>query len=254
MDLQLTGKRALITGGSKGIGQATAHVLAAEGCDLVLVAREKAALDETANAVRAKYQVNVTTMPADLSAEAAIGKVAKDAGAIDILVNNAGAIPPGGLLDVDNETWRRAWDLKVFGFISLTRAIYPAMAARKAGVIINIIGSAGEKFPPAYIAGATGNASLMAFTRALGRASSADGIRVVAINPAGTETDRHIMLLRDQAQRQLGNPERWRELDKKLPFGRAAHPSEIAYAAAFLASPRSGYTSGTVLTIDGGGG
>jgi NAD(P)-dependent dehydrogenase (short-subunit alcohol dehydrogenase family) len=94
----------------------------------------------------------------------------------------------------------------------------------------------------------------MAFTRALGRASPADGIRVVAINPAGTETDRHIMLLRDQAQRELGDPERWRELDKKLPFGRAAHPSEIAYAAAFLASPRSGYTSGTVLTIDGGGG
>jgi NAD(P)-dependent dehydrogenase (short-subunit alcohol dehydrogenase family) len=253
MDLQLAKKTALITGGSKGIGQATAHVLAEEGCSLILVAREKATLDQTADAIRGKYQVNVTTIPADLSTEAAVVKVAKEAGAIDILVNNAGAIPPGGLLDVDNETWRRAWDLKVFGFISLTRAIYPSMAARRSGVIINIIGSAGEKFPPAYIAGATGNASLMAFTRALGRASSADGIRVVAINPAGTETDRHIMLLRDQAQRQLGDPERWRELDKKLPFGRAAHPSEIAYAAAFLASPRSGYTSGTVLTIDGGG-
>ncbi|MGE0750333.1 MAG: short-chain dehydrogenase/reductase [Variibacter sp.] len=254
MDLQLAGKRALITGGSKGIGAAIAHVLAEEGCDLVLVAREKAALDGTANAIRSKRQVDIATISADLSSEDAVRNVAKEVGAVDILVNNAGAIPPGSLLDVDNETWRRAWDLKVFGFISLTRAIYPSMAARKSGVIVNIIGSAGEKFPPTYIAGAAGNASLMAFTRALGRASPADGIRVVAINPAGTETDRHIMLLRDQAQRQLGDPERWRELDKKLPFGRAAHPSEIAYAAAFLASPRSGYTSGTVLTIDGGGG
>jgi NAD(P)-dependent dehydrogenase (short-subunit alcohol dehydrogenase family) len=252
MDLQLTGKRALVTGGSKGIGQATAHILAAEGCDLVLVAREKAALDETANAVRAKYQVNVTTMPADLSAEAAIGKVAKDAGAIDILVNNAGAIPPGGLLDVDNETWRRAWDLKVFGFISLTRAIYPAMAARKAGVIINVIGSAGEKFPPGYIAGASGNASLMAFSRALGRASTADGIRVVAINPGATATARHEMLLRNRAQKELGDADRWRDFHKSLPFSRAGTPEEIGYAVAFLASPRSGYTSGTVLTIDGG--
>jgi len=254
MDLKLAGKRVLITGGSKGIGHAVANVLADEGCHLVLVARDKAALDQTAGAIRSRRQVNVTTIPADLSSEGAVQAVAKEAGEIDILVNNAGAIPPGGLLDVDNETWRRAWDLKVFGFISLTRLVYPSMAARKAGVIINVIGAAGEKFPAGYIAGATGNASLMAFSRALGRSSTADGIRVVGINPGAIATPRHEMLQRDRAKKQLGDAERWRELHKGLPFGRAGAPEEIAYAVAFLASPLSSYTSGTIVTIDGGAG
>jgi NAD(P)-dependent dehydrogenase (short-subunit alcohol dehydrogenase family) len=252
MDLQLGGKRALITGGSKGIGRATADVLADEGCDVTLVARDAALLEQAAGAIRARRQVNVQVIPADLSSDETVHRVAAEAGEIDILVNNAGAIPPGDLLSVDNETWRRAWDLKVFGFISFCRSVYPRMAARKSGVIVNVVGAAGEKFPPGYIAGATGNASLMAFTRALGRQSPADGVRVVGINPGPVATDRLIMLQRDRAAKTLGDAERWQELFSGMPFGRAATPAEIAYAVAFLASPRSGYTSGTILTIDGG--
>ena len=254
MDLKIAGQRALITGGSKGIGQAVANVLADEGCHLIIAARDQVALDQTAAAIRSRHQLDVTAIAADLATEDGIRKVAREAGTIDILVNNAGAIPPGTLMDVDNETWRRAWDLKVFGFISLARAIYPAMAARKSGVIINIIGSAGEKLPPGYIAGATGNAALMAFSRALGRASTADGIRVVGINPGATATARQQMLMRHSAEKQLGDAERWREMYKAMPFGRAGTPEEIAYAVAFLASPLSGYTSGAILTIDGGAG
>ena len=252
MDLQLSGRRALITGGSKGIGRATAELLADEGVDVVLVARDPAVLAEAAQAVRARRQVNVVTIPADLSQETEVLRVAREAGAVDMLVNNAGAIPPGGLAAVDNATWRRAWDLKVFGFISLCRAVYPVMAARKSGVIVNVIGAAGEKMPANYIAGSAGNAALMAFTRALGRASPADGIRVVGINPGSTATLRLEMLLRHRAQEALGDAERWLELCKDMPFGRPGTPEEIANAVAFLASPRSGYTSGTVLTIDGG--
>jgi len=254
MDLQLGGKRALITGGSKGIGQAAAEVLADEGCDVTLVARDAALLDQAAAAIRARRQVNVRVIPADLSSDETVRRVAAEAGDIDILVNNAGAIPPGDLLSVDNETWRRAWDLKVFGFISFCRSVYPRMAARRAGVIVNVVGSAGEKFPPGYIAGAAGNASLMAFTRALGRQAPADGVRVVGINPGPVATDRLIMLQRDRAAKTLGDAERWEELSSGMPFGRAATPTEIGYAVAFLASPRSGYTSGTILTIDGGAG
>src|SRR3954447_19438828 len=253
MDLQLAGKTVLITGGSKGIGRATAEVLAEEGCNLILVARGPALLEEAAAAIRTQRQVNVRTIPADLSSDAAVRKVVAEAGDIDILVNNAGAIPPGDLAGVDDAKWRQAWDLKVFGYISFCREIYARMKARKAGVIINVIGAAGEKFPTSYIAGAAGNASLMAFTRALGKGAPADGLRVMAINPGPVETDRLVMLRRAEAQEKFGDPERWRDLTAGMPFGRAATPREIANAVAFLASPASGYTTGTVLTINGGG-
>ena len=253
MDLKLAGKKALITGGSKGIGRATAEALADEGCDVTLVAREQSALDAAAAAIRARRQVNVRTISADLSSDAAVRRVAEQAGDLDILVNNAGAIPPGDLLSIDDAKWRQAWDLKVFGYISFCRVIYAQMKARRSGVIINVIGAAGESFPTNYIAGAAGNASLMAFTRALGKGAPADGLRVMAINPGPVETDRLVMLRRADAQQKFGYPERWRELTSNMPFGRAALPSEIANAVAFLASPLSGYTTGSVLTINGGG-
>jgi len=251
LDLQLAGKRVMITGGSKGIGAAAAAVLAEEGCDLILVARDPAALDNAAAALRARYQVRVETLAADLSKPAEIARVTAGAGQIDVLVNNAGAIPPGTLLSVDDDRWRAAWDLKVFGFIGLTRALYPVLKAR-GGVVVNVIGAAGEQFDPNYIVGSSGNAALMAFTRALGRAAPADGMRVVGINPGPVATDRMTMLLRARAERDLGDAERWAELTASMPFQRAASPEEIGSAVAFLASPRSGYTSGTILTISAG--
>lgn len=253
MDLRLRGRRALVTGGSKGIGRATAMVLAEEGCDLVLAARDPAALAETADAVRHRGQVAVETVAVDLSRGDGVEHLAASvaqSGPLDILVNNAGAIPPGDLLGVDDATWRAAWDLKVFGFIGLTRALYPRLKER-GGVIVNVIGAAGEWFDPAYIVGSAGNAALMAFTRALGKAAPGDGMRVVGINPGPVATERLTMLLRARAERELGDAGRWQELCRGMAFGRPAEPEEIANAVAFLASPRSGYTSGTVLTIAG---
>jgi len=250
MDLFLSGKRALITGASKGIGHATALLLAEEGCDLVLVARDPANLAAAAEAVRARRQVAVEVIAADLSRQAEVERVAAATGPLDILVNNAGAIPPGDLLAVDDAKWRAAWDLKVFGFISLTRALYPALKERK-GVVVNVIGAAGEQFDPNYIAGSAGNAALMAFTRSLGKSAVKDGMRVVGINPGPVATDRVEMLLRARAAREFGDETRWQEFHKSMAFGRPAKPEEIAAAVAFLASPRSGYTTGTVLTING---
>ena len=251
MDLHLTGKRILVTGGSKGIGAASAGVLAEEGCDLLLVARDGAALEVAAAGLRARHQVRVEVMAADLSQQAEVERVAGAAGTVDVLVNNAGAIPPGNLLAVGDVAWRAAWDLKVFGFIGLTRAMYPALKLR-GGVVVNVIGAAGEQFDPNYITGSAGNAALMAFTRALGRAAPADGMRVVGINPGPVATDRLVTLLRARAERELGDAGRWGELTRGMAFGRPAEPEEIAAAVAFLASPRSGYTSGTILTINGG--
>jgi NAD(P)-dependent dehydrogenase (short-subunit alcohol dehydrogenase family) len=238
MDLNLKGKRALVTGASKGIGRACAELLEKEGCT-VLGASRSIAPGPRAKAV-------------DLSQRGAAEALAAWAGDLDILVNNAGAIPGGDLLKVDEATWRSAWDLKLFGYINLTRAVYARMKVKKRGVIVNIIGAAGEKMNAAYIAGSAANASIMAFTRALGGASHADGIRVVGINPGPVETDRLVSLHKQMAQTRLGDPERYRELFKDMSFGRPATREEIANAVAFFASERSAYTSGTILTIDGG--
>ena len=252
MDLHLTGKRALITGASKGIGRATAALLAEEGCDVILVSRDPATLDAAAADIRAHFRVSVETLPADLSQQFEVERVAATAGDVDILVNNAGAIPAGDLQTIDNDTWRAAWDLKVFGYISLTRALYPGLKARM-GAVVNVIGAAGETFPAGYIAGAAGNAALMAFTRALGHGAHKDGVRVVAINPGPVATDRLITLRKTMARDRFGDESRWEEIGANGLYGRVATPEEIASAVAFLASPRSGYTNATVLTIDGGG-
>jgi len=251
MDLGLAGKRALITGASKGIGAAAAMVLAEEGCDLVLVARTGAVLEATAAAIRGRHQVRVETLAADLSRQAEVERVAAAAGPVDVLVNNAGAIPPGGLEAVGDDVLRAAWDLKVFGFISLCRSLYPVLRERR-GVVVNVIGAAGESFDPGYIAGAAGNAALMGFTRALGRGAHKDGVRAVGINPGPVATERLERLLRHRAESELGDAGRWLELCAGMPYGRPAEPQEIAAAVAFLASARSGYTNGTILTINGG--
>ncbi|MBI0538001.1 SDR family oxidoreductase [Roseomonas sp. KE2513] len=250
MELQLSGKCALVTGASKGIGKAIALGLAAEGCALTLVSRDEAALRCAAEEIVEQGGPIPRVIPADLSHQAEVERVASEAGDLDILVNNAGAIPAGNLLDVDDATWRAAWDLKVFGTIGLSRAFYPVLKASR-GVIINIIGAAGERMNPDYIAGSSGNAALMAFTRSLAIGAAKDGIRVMGINPGPVATERNEVLLRARATKELGDAERWREFQTTMPFGRAATVEEIAAAATFLASSRSGYTSGSILTING---
>ena len=252
MDLDLGGRKALVTGASKGIGRAAARALAAEGCDLVLVARTAGDLAAVRDEIRAQHNVAVSVVPLDLSLGDAARGLARDFPDIDILVNNAGAIPGGTIEEIDEPRWRQAWDLKVFGYVNLARAYFAQMKSRRRGVIVNIIGSAGEKLDAAYIAGSTGNAALMAFTRALGGAAPEAGLRVVGINPGPVATDRLVTLLKKRAQDRLGDAGRWQELVKPMPFGRAAKPEEIAAMVAFLASDLSGYTTGTIVTIDGG--
>ncbi len=251
MDLNLTGKRALVTGASKGIGRAAALQLAQEGCDVVMVARTAQTLEAAAADIRSRCQVSTLAISADLSRQSEIERVAAEVGGIDILVNNAGSIPAGDLLALDDAKLRAAWDLKLFGYISMSRAFYPALKVR-GGVIINVIGAAGEWLDPSYIAGSVGNAALMAFTKALGKGAKADGMRVVGINPGPTATERMETRLRGQARDQFGDEERWLELTRSMPYGRPGRPEEVAAAVAFLASPLSGYTTGSVLTMDGG--
>jgi 3-oxoacyl-[acyl-carrier protein] reductase len=253
MDLGLRGRRALITGASKGIGLGCAEALAAEGCDLVLVSRTEADLRAAQERLRAAHNLAVEIRALDLSDSRSVDTLATDFPEVDILVNNAGAIPGGTLDGIDEARWRAAWDLKVFGYINMCRRFYALMRGRgRGGVIVNIIGAAGESPDADYIAGSAGNASLMGFTRALGGAAPADGLRVVGINPGPILTDRLETLSRRRAEQTLGDAERWRETMAAMPFGRAGRVEEVAALAAFLASDLSGYTSGTIITVDGG--
>lgn len=250
MDLGLGGRSALVTGASKGIGRACAERLASEGCDVWLVARTADDLARTADSIASAHGVRVTPIAADLSVSADVDRVWHDTPPMDIVVNNAGAIPSGSIADIDEETWRAAWDLKVHGYVNLTRHALADMSERGRGVIVNIIGAGGEKPTPGYIAGAGGNAALMAITRALGATSRRNGVRVVGVNPGLIHTERLETLMRTNAEHRYGDPDRWRDLlDPKYPPGDADH---IAAAVAFLASDLSANTTGTIVTIDGG--
>jgi NAD(P)-dependent dehydrogenase (short-subunit alcohol dehydrogenase family) len=254
MDLNLRGKSVLITGASKGIGAAAAEVFAEEGCDLILAARSADALEALAGRLARQHNIKAAAHPADLRHPDDLRQLAAaaDAAGLDILINNAGDIPGGSLERVDEQAWRHAWELKVFGYINLSRLIYAGMKERGAGVIVNDIGAAGERFDFSYIAGSAGNAALMALTRALGSRSLEDGIRVVGINPGPVETDRIVTLMKTQARTRFGDESRYPELMDRFPRGRAAKPREIADLMAFLASERSAYTSGVIFTVDGG--
>ena len=145
MDLNLKGKRALVTGASKGIGRACAQVLAEEGCAVMIASRDAAALTAAAADIKARTGAEVQWQATDLSQRGAPEALAAAAGELDILVNNAGAIPGGNLQTVDEDTWRRSWDLKVFGYVNLTRAVYARMKAKKSGVIVQRARGRGAK-------------------------------------------------------------------------------------------------------------
>ncbi len=168
MNLGLSGKTAIVTGASKGIGRAVAEALAEEGCSLHIVSRTEADLNLVRDDLNQRFGAQVTVHALDLSQDADVAKLAAAAGDCDILVNNAGSIPAGDITRLDNAAIKSAWDLKVFGFLGLIREIYPRMCERKSGVIVNVIGMAGERPRAAYIAGSMGNAALMQLTRALG--------------------------------------------------------------------------------------
>ena len=196
--------------------------MAAEGCNVIIVSRSAEALAAAKSAIAQKSNVRVDTVAADLSDSANVDKLAKDFPDIDILVNNAGAIPGGTLLDVSEATWRKAWDLKVFGYVNMCRRFYALMKARSAGVIINVVGNAADTHDPEYICGVAGNAALTAFSQSLGCVSARDGIRV------------------DRAQPRAGRDRSHRQPDEEKgegPHRRREQLAGSAQAAAIRAAP-----------------
>lgn len=252
MDLHLQGKSVLITGGTRGIGLACARTFAAEGAQVTITGATTESAQRAQRTLEDQDNIRVATFVGDLSHADARRSLEALLDNVDILVNNAGAIPGGGLTAMSEEQWRDAWDLKVFGYIDMTRLALPKMMARGSGVIVNVIGIAAEMPRYDYLCGATGNAALSTFTRAVGAHATTRGVRVVGVHPGPTETDRLIQLYKSRAKEKFNDESRWQEMLQHLPFGRAAHASEMADLVVYLASARASYLSGVVVDADGG--
>ncbi len=246
MELGLRNRAVLITGASKGIGLACARGFAAEGAHVHLAARSRDLLESAAREISAKHGVEARAHPIDLRAPGAAETLAREAGPIDVLVNNAGDLQAGSLGAIDEAAWRFAWELKVFGFINLTRAVLAGMEARGRGVIVNVIGMGGVSHPADYILGAAGNAALDGFTKGVGKGSPRHGVRVLGVHPGATRTERLVAPLRAAAKRRLGDESRWEEL---LRGQRIQEPEQVADTVVFLASERGGHLSGVVLNL-----
>jgi NAD(P)-dependent dehydrogenase (short-subunit alcohol dehydrogenase family) len=252
MNLGLNGRTVLITGASKGIGLACAERFAVERAKVIITGRDAGRLDAAVDAVKAAGAAEVATFVGDLGLTGDRDRLFAAHPRVDILVNNAGAIPGGNLLDMSLAQWTDAWQLKVFGYIHLTQLYLAGMKGRANGVVLNIIGMAGQAPRWDYICGSTGNAALIAFTRAVGAKSVDWNVRVLGINPSPTRTDRIESLMRKKAKDTTGDEGRWREGLTALPFGRLAEAAEVADLAVMLASPKAAYLSGTVVDLDGG--
>jgi NAD(P)-dependent dehydrogenase (short-subunit alcohol dehydrogenase family) len=252
MDLELTGKRVLITGGSKGIGLACARGFAAEGALLALCSRSQSNLDAA-----------LATLPgargiaADLSdaaaAQAMVVSIEAQFGPIDILVNCAGAArrtPPAELTTV---AWHAAMDAKFFSYIHVIDPLIKRMAQRGVGVIVSVLGAGGKVASPEHIAGGAANSALMLATAGLGVAYAAQGVRVVGVSPGLTDTDRVAEGMVARARNAgIDIEEARRRSVAALPLGRMASPGEIANAVLFAASARASYLTAVTISMDGG--
>ncbi len=251
MDLGLSGKVVLISGGSKGIGLACAEAFKAEGARIAITSRDPANIAEAQ-----KKLGQVLAIPADLIDAAQAAKVfetvERELGAIDVLVNSAGAAKRTAPTDLTPAAWRAAMDAKYFTAMNLIDPTIKAMAARGKGVIVTVIGNGGKSASPVHIPGGAANAALMLATAGLAAAYAAQGLRVVGVSPGLTNTNRVAEGMKASAKLDAITPEEaLRRAITKIPAGRIAEPEEIAAAVVFLASDKASYVTGVTLTMDG---
>jgi 3-oxoacyl-[acyl-carrier protein] reductase len=257
MDLFLQGKVAIVTGGNKGFGAASAHELAKEGARVLITARNEADLATTARDIRREYSNNVETISADLTTPGEAEKIAKAAlnayGRIDILINCAGASQGGVFWEIEDKVWEDSLSLKLMGTIRMIRAVITAMRKQKYGRIVTVAGNAGKQPHARMLSGSAANAALLAVTSGLAQEVAADGIVVNAINPGPSRTERWITLMKNlAAQSEKSVEEVEASFLADLPMDRLGAPQEIARLITFLASDAAANMTGTSITADGG--
>jgi 3-oxoacyl-[acyl-carrier protein] reductase len=252
VDLKLSGKVAIVTGASRGIGRAIAQTLAAEGVNITAAARSKGQLDDLAASINTECLVQAVDLRTPESAAAVVAATIAKFGRIDLLVNNAGATRRGDFFELTDADWDDGFALKFFGAMRLCRAAWKNLQASH-GSIVNIIGIGGRTGSAEFAIGGSVNAACRLLTKALADRGVADGVRVNAINPGSIKTERLDIRLKSFAAEQGLDPAKAeQELAKASGVARFGEPSEIAAAVAFLASPQCGFCHGALLDIDGG--
>ena len=263
MDLQLQGKHVLITGGSKGIGLACAQAFLAEGARVSLVSRSADNLKLGAQHLArflashgtADAAARVATFAADLkdaaAAVTALDGAEQSGGPVDILVNSAGAAKRVGPDDLTPQAWHDSMDAKYFTYIHMLDPVVKRMGRRGSGVIVNVIGAGGKVASPSHLSGGAANAALMLVSAGMAAAYGPKGVRVNAVNPGLTLTERlKEGMAADAKLNNIGIDEALKRANERLPLRRIANPEEIADAVVFLASPRASYITGAILAMD----
>jgi len=253
MEISLSGRSAIITGGSKGLGLAMATEFAASGADVAIVARGREALDQAVAAVRAKAQVKVAGIAADVASadgvRSAFDQAMAALGKIDIVVNNAGTSNTGAFEALTDEVLQHDLDLKLFGAVRLTRLAWPQMKERRWGRVINVL-NIGAKAPRAGSAPTSiSRAAGLALTKVLAGEGAPHNIAVNAMLVGLIESDQHVQRAKRTG---VAFDDYVKSVAKGIPLGRMGRPEEFASLACLLVSDAAGFVSGTAINVDGG--
>jgi NAD(P)-dependent dehydrogenase (short-subunit alcohol dehydrogenase family) len=257
MELNLQGKVAIVTGGNKGFGAASAYELAKEGAHLLITARNMADLEKTAALIRGEFSSRVEIISADLTNSGEAQRIAEVAlgayGRIDILINCAGASQGGVFWEIEDKVWEDSLALKFIGTIRMIRAVITTMRKQKYGRIVTVTGNTGKQPHARMLPGSAANAALLAVTRGLAEEVAADGIVVNAINPGPSRTERWTTLMQNLATQSAKSVEEVEAgILADIPINRLGAPEEIARLITFLASDAAANMTGTSITADGG--
>jgi NAD(P)-dependent dehydrogenase (short-subunit alcohol dehydrogenase family) len=253
MELSLKGRCAVITGGSKGLGLATARAFSAAGADIAILARNPKDLEAAAAGIAAQTNGRVVPVSCDVATMAGV-QAGYDAamdglGRIDILVNNAGVSSAAPFESVTDEMWQQDLDLKVFAAIRLTRLVFPQMRERRWGRVINVLATAAKTPGPRSAPTSVSRAAGMALTKVLAGEGAPHNILVNALLVGLIESDQWRRAA-DRTSRPL--PDVLADLGRQAPIGRVGKAEEFATTALFLASDAASYLTGTAINIDGG--
>ena len=252
---ELTGKIAIVTGGSRGIGRAIAQDLGKEGAAVMIASRDPKMLEQTVgeikNARGKAASVALDLREADAPAKLAAATI-KEFGGIDIVVNNAGATQRGDFLSLSDEQFVDGFALKYYAAVRLTRAAWPQLKARK-GSIVNVIGAGGRTPGAHFTIGGSVNAACLAFTKAMAEQGIADGVQVNAVNPGPVRTDRHMSWLEEAAKKDgIKIEDAVARMVKNSKITRMGEPEDIAYLVSFIVSKKGSLFQGSLIDMEGG--